>query len=138
MLNTYLLGFVFLLIVIQPNIIKMLNSSSLGRLMLISAIIFCTIQNQTAGLALTVLVIAVLNETGPENFDNYATEEEQQEEEQEGQQEEGQEGQQEQEDSETVEKRMITPVSSYNVMPVITPDHIEPDAFSEVEPFSAF
>lgn len=137
MLNTYLLGFVFLLIVIQPNIIKMLNSSSLGRLMLISAIIFCTIQNQTAGLALTVLVIAVLNETGPENFDTYATEEEQE-------QEEGQEGQQEQEegeqqeDSETVEKRMITPVSSYNVMPVITPDHVEPDAFSEVEPFSAF
>lgn len=131
MLNTYLLGFVFLLIVIQPNIIKMLNSSSLGRLMLISAIIFCTIQNQTAGLALTVLVIAVLNETGPENFDTYATEEEQQEEEQE------EEGEQ-QEDSETVEKKMITPVSSYNVMPVITPDHIEPDAFSEVEPFSAF
>ena len=130
MLNTYLLGFVFLLIVIQPNIIKMLNSSSLGRLMLISAIIFCTIQNQTAGLALTVLVIAVLNETGPENFDNYATEEEQQEEEQ--------EGQEEKEDSETVEKRMITPISSYNVMPIITPDHIEPDAFSEVEPFSAF
>ena len=131
MLNTYLLGFVFLLIVIQPNIIKMLNSSSLGRLMLISAIIFCTIQNQTAGLALTVLVIAVLNETGPENFDTYATEEEEQEE---GQEEEGEQ----QEDSETVEKRMITPVSSYNVMPVITPDHIEPDAFSEVEPFSAF
>ena len=130
MLNTYLLGFVFLLIVIQPNIIKMLNSSSLGRLMLISAIIFCTIQNQTAGLALTVLVIAVLNETGPENFDNYATEEEQQEEE-EGEQEE-------KEDSETVEKRMITPISSYNVMPIITPDHVEPDAFSEVEPFSAF
>ena len=131
MLNTYLLGFVFLLIVIQPNIIKMLNSSSLGRLMLISAIIFCTIQNQTAGLALTVLVIAVLNETGPENFDTYAPEEEDEEEE------EGQYGEQ-QEDSETIEKKMITPVSSYNVMPVITPDHVEPDAFSEVEPFSAF
>ena len=131
MLNTYLLGFVLLLIVIQPNIIKMLNSSSLGRLMLISAIIFCTIQNQTAGLALTVLVIAVLNETGPENFDTYAPEEEDEEEE------EGQYGEQ-QEDSETIEKKMITPVSSYNVMPVITPDHVEPDAFSEVEPFSAF
>ena len=137
MLNTYLLGFVFLLIVIQPNIIKMLNSSSLGRLMLISAIIFCTIQNQTAGLALTVLVIAVLNETGPENFDTYATEEEQEGQQEEGQEEEG-EQQEEKEDSETVEKRMITPVSSYNVMPVITPDHVEPDAFSEVEPFSAF
>ena len=135
MLNTYLLVFVFLLIVIQPNIIKMLNSSSLGRLMLISAIIFCTIQNQTAGLALTVLVIAVLNETGPENFDTYATEEQEQEE---GQEEEEGEQQEEKEDSETVEKRMITPVSSYNVMPVITPDHVEPDAFSEVEPFSAF
>jgi len=132
MLNTYLLGFVFLLIVIQPNIIKMLNSSSLGRLMLISAIIFCTIQNQTAGLALTVLVIAVLNETGPENFDTYTPEEEEEDEESEKEEEE------EKEDSETIEKKMITPVSSYNVMPIITPDHVEPDAFSEVEPFSAF
>lgn len=124
MFKTYLLVFVFLLIVIQPTIIKMLNSSSLGRLMLISAIIFCTAQNQTAGLALTVLVIAVLNETGPENFDTYEQEEEQEEE--------------ETEDSEMIEKKMITPLSSYNVMPIITPDTIEPDAFSEVEPFSAF
>ena len=128
MFKTYLLVFVFLLIVIQPTIIKMLNSSSLGRLMLISAIIFCTAQNQPAGLALTVLVIAVLNETGPENFDTY----EQKEEEEEEQEEE------ETEDSEMIEKKMITPLSSYNVMPIITPDTIEPDAFSEVEPFSAF
>jgi hypothetical protein len=101
----------------------MLNSSSLGRLMLISAIIFCTVQNKTAGLALTVLVIAVLNETGPENFDTYEPEEEDKE---------------EQEDSEMIEKKMITPLSSYNVMPIITPDNIEPDAFSNVEGFSAF
>jgi hypothetical protein len=123
MFKTYLLVFVFLFVVIQPNIIKMLNSSSLGRLMLISAIIFCTVQNKTAGLALTVLVIAVLNETGPENFDTYEPEEEDKE---------------EQEDSEMIEKKMITPLSSYNVMPIITPDNIEPDAFSNVEGFSAF
>jgi hypothetical protein len=126
MLKTYLLVFVFLFIVVQPNIIKMLNSSSLGRLMLISAIIFCTIQNQTAGLALTVLVIAVLNETGPENFDTYEPEEEVEEEEE------------EKEDSEMIEKKRLTPLSSYNVMPIITPDDIEPDAFSNVEAFSAF
>jgi hypothetical protein len=124
MLKTYLLVVVFLFIVIQPAIIKMLNSSSLGRLMLISAIIFCTSQNQTAGLALTVLVIAVLNETGPENFNVYEPEEEEEEE--------------EKEDNEMIEKKMITPLSSYNVMPIITPDNIEPDAFSNVEAFSAF
>ena len=128
MFKTYLLVFVFLFVVIQPNIIKLLNSSSLGRLMLISAIIFCTVQNKTAGLALTVLVIAVLNETGPENFDTYEPEEEEEQEEED----------QEQEDSEMIEKKMITPLSSYNVMPIITPDHIEPDAFSNVEAFSAF
>ncbi len=123
----YLLVFVFLLIAIQPSIVKMLNSSSLGRLMLIIAIIFCTSQNQLAGLALTVLVIAVLNETGPENFDTYPNEDEEAEEEVERT-----------EDNEMIEKKMITPQSSYNEMPVITPDGIEPDAFDEVEPFSAF
>ena len=123
MLKTYLLVVVFLFIVIQPAIIKMFNSSSLGRLILISAIIFCTSQNQAAGLALTVLVIAVLNETGPENFDTYEPEEEKEE---------------KTEDNEMIEKKMITPLSSYNVMPIITPDHVEPDAFSNVEAFSAF
>ena len=128
MLKTYLLIFVFLFIVTQPAIIKTLNSTSLGRLMLISAIIFSTIQNQTAGLALTVLVIAVLNETGPENFDTYEQVEEENEEEKD----------EPQEDNEMIEKRMITPLSSYNVMPIITPDHVEPDAFSNVEAFSAY
>jgi hypothetical protein len=104
----------------------MLNSSSLGRLMLISAIIFCTSQNQMAGLALTVLVIAVLNETGPENFDTYPNEEEEEEQDE------------RKEDNEMIEKKMITPVSSYNVAPIITPDNIEPDSFDEVEQFSAF
>jgi hypothetical protein len=118
---------VFLLIAIQPSIVKMLNSSSLGRLMLISAIIFCTSQNQMAGLALTVLVIAVLNETGPENFDTYPNEDEEEYEQDERT-----------EDNEMIEKKMITPVSSYNVMPIITPDNIEPDSFDEVEQFSAF
>ena len=122
----YLLVFVFILIAIQPSIVKMLNSSSLGRLMLISAIIFCTSQNQMAGLALTVLVIAVLNETGPENFDTYPNEEEEEEQDERT------------EDNEMIEKKMITPVSSYNVMPIITPDNIEPDSFDEVEQFSAF
>ena len=126
MLKMYLLVFVFILIAIQPSIVKMLNSSSLGRLMLISAIIFCTSQNQMAGLALTVLVIAVLNETGPENFDTYPNEEEEEEQDERT------------EDNEMIEKKMITPVSSYNVMPIITPDNIEPDSFDEVEQFSAF
>jgi len=125
MLKLYLLVFVFLLIAIQPSIVKLFNSSSLGRLMLISAIIFCTLQNQLAGLALTVLVIAVLNETGPENFETYPNEDEEEENEI-------------TEDNEMIEKKMITPISSYNMMPVITPDNIEPDAFDEVEPFSAF
>ena len=122
----YLLVFVFILIAIQPSIVKMLNSSSLGRLMLISAIIFCTSQNQMAGLALTVLVIAVLNETGPENFDTYPNKDEEEEQDERT------------EDNEMIEKKMITPVSSYNVMPIITPDNIEPDSFDEVEQFSAF
>lgn len=124
MLKTYLLVFVFMLIVIQPVIIKTLNSSSLGRLLLISSIIFCTVQNKLVGLALTVLSIAVLNETGPENFEAYEQEEEEEEE--------------TKEDNEMIEKRMITPVSSYNVVPMITPENAEPDAFSETEPFTAF
>ena len=119
----YLLVFVFLLIAIQPSIVKLFNSSSLGRLMLISAIIFCTTQNHLAGLALTVLVIVVLNETGPENFDPYPEEEEEEE---------------ITEDNEMIEKKMITPISSYNVMPVITPDNVEPESFDEVESFSAY
>lgn len=127
MWKLYLLVFVFLLIVIQPSIVKMTNSSSLGRLMLISAIIFCTLQNQLAGLALTVLVIAVLNETGPENFDTYPNKEDEEEEEDERT-----------EDNEMIEKKMITHVSSYNVMPIITPDNVEPDSFDEIEQFSAF
>ena len=127
MWKLYLLVFVFLLIVIQPSIVKMVNSSSLGRLMLISAIIFCTLQNQLAGLALTVLVIAVLNETGPENFDTYPNKEDEEEEEDERT-----------EDNEMIEKKMITPVSSYNVMPIITPDNVEPESFDEVESFSAY
>ena len=126
MLKLYLLVFVFILIAIQPSIVKMFNSSSLGRLMLISAIIFCTLQNQLAGLALTVLVIAVLNETGPENFDTYPNEDDEEE-----------QGERT-EDNEMIEKKMITPVSSYNVVPIITPDNIEPDSFDEVESFSAF
>ena len=120
----YLLVFVFLLIAIQPSIVKLFNSSSLGRLMLISAIIFCTTQNHLAGLALTVLVIVVLNETGPENFDTYNSEEEEEEE--------------ITEDNEMIEKKMITPISSYNVMPIITPDNVEPESFDEVESFSAY
>ena len=124
MLKTYLLVFVFMLIVIQPVIIKTLNSSSLGRLLLISSIIFCTVQNKLVGLALTFLSIAVLNETGPENFEAYEQEEEEEEE--------------TKEDNEMIEKRMITPVSSYNVVPMITPENAEPDAFSETEPFTAF
>ena len=124
MLKTYLLVFVFMLIVIQPVIIKTLNSSSLGRLLLISSIIFCTVQNKLVGLALTVLSIAVLNETGPENFEAYEQEEEEEED--------------TKEDKEMIEKRMITPVSSYNVVPIITPENTEPDAFSETEPFTAF
>ena len=124
MLKTYLLVFVFMLIVIQPVIIKTLNSSSLGRLLLISSIIFCTVQNKLVGLALTVLSIAVLNETGPENFEAYEQEEEEEED--------------TKEDKEMIEKKMITPVSSYNVVPIITPENTEPDAFSETEPFTAF
>jgi len=78
-----------------------------------------------AGLALTVLVIAVLNETGPENFDTYPNEDDEEQDER-------------TEDSEMIEKKMITPVSSYNMAPLITPENIEPESFDEVEQFSAF
>jgi len=135
MLKLYLLVFVFLLIVIQPSIVRLFNSSSLGRLMLISAIIFCTIQNQMVGLSLAVLVIAIMNETGPENFEDIEEEEDDSDD---GEGEGGEDG----EDIEMREKRMITPLSSYNISP-ITPETednsgAEPDAFSGVEPFSAF
>jgi hypothetical protein len=133
MLKLYLLVFVFLLIVIQPSIVRLFNSSSLGRLMLISAIIFCTIQNQMVGLSLAVLVIAIMNETGPENFEDI-----EQEEEEDNSDDEDGEG----EDIEMREKRMITPLSSYNISPITPEDGSgngsEPDAFSGVEPFSAF
>lgn len=136
MLKLYLLVFVFLLIVIQPSIVRLFNSSSLGRLMLISAIIFCTIQNQMVGLSLAVLVIAIMNETGPENFEDIEEEEEDDSDDGEG------EGGEDGEDIEMREKRMITPLSSYNISPITPEDGIgngsEPDAFSGVEPFSAF
>lgn len=121
----YLLVFVFMLIIIQPSFVKTLNSTSLGRLFLLSTIIFCTIQNQMAGLAITMVVISVLNQTGPEYFTGL--EEEIEEEEQEPK-----------EDKEMTEKKMITPISSYNIMPIIEPETFEPDAFSGVESFSAF
>jgi len=123
----YLLVFVFMLIVIQPSFVKTLNSTSLGRLFLLSTIIFCTIQNQMAGLALTMVVISVLNQTGPEYFTGLEEEIEPEEEQQDPK-----------EDKEMMEKKMITPISSYNIMPIIEPETFEPDAFSGVESFSAF
>lgn len=123
----YLLVFVFMLIVIQPSFVKTLNSTSLGRLFLLSTIIFCTIQNQMAGLAITMVVISVLNQTGPEYFTGLEEEIESDSEEE-----------VEKEDKEMVEKKLITPISSYNVVPIIEPETIEPDAFSGIESFSAF
>ena len=123
----YLLVFVFMLIVIQPSFVRTLNSTSLGRLFLLSTIIFCTIQNQMAGLALTMVVISVLNQTGPEYFTGLEEEIEPEEEQQDPK-----------EDKEMMEKKMITPISSYNIMPIIEPETFEPDAFSGVESFSAF
>lgn len=123
----YLLVFVFMLIVIQPSFVKTLNSTSLGRLFLLSTIIFCTIQNQMAGLAITMVVISVLNQTGPEYFTGLEEEIESDSEEE-----------VEKEDKEMVEKKLITPISSYNVVPIIEPETMEPDAFSGIESFSAF
>jgi len=127
MLKMYLLVFVFMLIIIQPSFVKTLNSTSLGRLFLLSTIIFCTIQNQMAGLAITMVVISVLNQTGPEYFTGLEEEIEPEENENAPK-----------EDKEMTEKKMITPISSYNVMPIIEPETVEPDAFSGVESFSAF
>ncbi len=124
----YLLVFVFMLIVIQPSFVRTLNSTSLGRLFLLSTIIFCTIQNQMAGLAITMVVISVLNQTGPEYFTGLEEEIEPEEE----------EDVSSKEDKEMTEKKMITPISSYNIMPIIEPETFEPDAFSGVESFSAF
>ena len=123
----YLLVFVFMLIVIQPSFIKTLNSTSLGRLFLLSTIIFCTIQNQMAGLALTMVVISVLNQTGPEYFTGLEEEIEEEE-----------EDVGTKEDKEMIEKKMMTPISSYNIMPIIEPETFEPESFSGVESFSAF
>ncbi len=125
----YLLVFVFMLIVIQPSFVKTLNSTSLGRLFLLSTIIFCTIQNQMAGLAITMVVISVLNQTGPEYFTGLEEEIDYDSEEEE---------KKEKEDNEMAEKKLITPISSYNVVPIIEPEMIEPDAFSGIESFSAF
>jgi hypothetical protein len=127
MLKMYLLVFVFMLIVIQPSFVKTLNSTSLGRLFLLSTIIFCTIQNQMAGLAITMVVISVLNQTGPEYFTGLEEEIE-----------EGEDIEEPKEDKEMVEKKLITPISSYNVVPIIEPEISEPDAFSGIESFSAF
>ena len=123
----YLLVFVFMLIVIQPSFIKTLNSTSLGRLFLLSTIIFCTIQNQMAGLAITMVVISVLNQTGPEYFTGLEEEIEEEE-----------ENVGAKEDKEMTEKKMMTPISSYNIMPIIEPETFEPESFSGVESFSAF
>ena len=118
-----------MLIVIQPSFVKTLNSTSLGRLFLLVTIIFCTIQNQIAGLAITMVVISVLNQTGPEYFTGLEEEiEEEEPEDDEGTK----------EDKEMTEKKMITPISSYNIMPIIEPETFEPDAFSGIESFSAF
>ena len=123
----YLLVFVFMLIVIQPSFVRSLNSTSLGRLFLLSTIIFCTIQNQMAGLALTMVVISALNQTGPEYFTGLEEEVDS-----------DSEDEAPKEDKEMVEKKMITPISSYNVMPIIEPEMVEPESFSGVESFSAF
>lgn len=77
------------------------------------------------GFFLTGLAIVVLNQTGPENFEGYESIHEEEE-------------QSSNEDNEMIEKKLITPLSSYNIMPIITPELIEPDAFSNVEAFSAF
>ena len=126
----YLLVFVFMLIIIQPSFVKTLNSTSLGRLFLLSMIIFCTIQNQMAGLAITMVVISVLNQTGPEYFTGL---EEEIEEEEDDDEEDAPK-----EDKEMMEKKMMTPISSYNVMPIIEPETFEPESFGGVESFSAF
>lgn len=125
----YLLVFVFMLIVIQPSFVKTLNSTSLGRLFLLVTIIFCTIQNQIAGLAITMVVISVLNQTGPEYFTGLEEEIEEEEQDDEPNT---------KEDKEMTEKKLITPISSYNVVPIIEPETMEPDAFSGIESFSAF
>lgn len=127
MLKMYLLVFVFMLIVIQPSFVRSLNSTSLGRLFLLSTIIFCTIQNQMAGLALTMVVISALNQTGPEYFTGLEEEIES-----------DSEDEAPKEDKEMIEKKMITPISSYNIMPIIEPEMFEPESFSGVESFSAF
>lgn len=126
----YLLVFVFMLIVIQPSFVKTLNSTSLGRLFLLSTIIFCTIQNQMAGLAITMVVISVLNQTGPEYFTGLEEEIEEEE--------DDDDEPNTKEDKEMTEKKLITPISSYNVVPIIEPETMEPDAFSGIESFSAF
>jgi len=72
-----------------------------------------------------------------ELLDDIEEEDEQEEEEDNSDDEDG-----EGEDIEMREKRMITPLSSYNISPITPEDGSgngsEPDAFSGVEPFSAF
>jgi hypothetical protein len=80
-----------------------------------------------AGLALTMVVISALNQTGPEYFTGLEEEIES-----------DSEDEAPKEDKEMIEKKMITPISSYNVMPIIEPEMVEPESFSGVESFSAF
>ena len=106
----YLLVFVFMLIIIQPSFVKTLNSTSLGRLFLLSTIIFCTIQNQMAGLALTMVVISVLNQTGPEYFTGLEEEIEEEE-----------EDVGTKEDKEMMEKKMPESINSW-ILSFVFPD----------------
>ena len=77
-----------------------------------------------------MVVISVLNQTGPEYFTGLEEEVEEIDDED--------EEDAPKEDKEMMEKKMMTPISSYNVMPIIEPETFEPESFSGVESFSAF
>ena len=116
------------MILSQPNFIKMMYSNILGRIILLISILFCTYKNQMLGLVYVFLLIVILkmnpNEEYVENFsstspypavydDNVESEIST--------------------DREKMEKKMITPISSNDSVPTITPlmydyDNIEPVA----------
>lgn len=114
MLPNYLYLFLFIIFLSQPDIIKLLYSDILGRFAILLSIIFCTYQNQMLGFVYTFILIVILKiEPNVENFGpkvipaNYEEPEDLEPE--------------ISIDREKMEKKLITPVSSNNSVPIITP-----------------
>jgi hypothetical protein len=61
MLTKYFFLFCAIVIILQPNIVDMLNSSILGRTFIVGSILFSSLQNHNIGLMIALIVIISLN-----------------------------------------------------------------------------